>query len=494
MLINQPLDNTEPNRSLILAGGGMRVAYQAGVLRALEEESLNFSHVDGTSGGTMNTAMLFSGITPTEMCRRWSSLDISGFVSLLPLANYFKPHKLKAMGDADGIISKVFPHLGIDLEKIKQKQTTEATFNVCNHSTKQNFAIPNTEVTLPHLIAGISLPIFMPAIEIDGDMYTDSVWIKDANLMEAVKRGAEELWLVWCIGNSHDFKENSFLQYVHMIELSANGALLEEYDRILEINERIKNGDSPYGQKNPIKLHVVKPPYPIPLDPDLYLGRISGQELVDMGYQHTKAYLASHSEDGVELDWRATTMKEAGTTLIARQTLTAKFQNEKLEVALHLRAEAYHVDAETFTDYNQALTVFSNMSLEGICENQSAVSGSLLLSSNEVEGPIFETHSIINNIDYRIVGKIRPVAFWQMFFGARTNIQIEIYRENSNICYDTADVKLSLFQFLKVYAGIQVKEASNLWQSLGLKWKFARRLLTRQKQIVLVSEEVLGSD
>ena len=107
----------------------------------------------------------------------------------------------------------------------------------------------------------------MPAIEIDGDMFTDSVWIKDANLINAVKRGAEELWLVWCIGNSHDFKSNSFLQYVHMIELSANGALLEEYDRTLELNESIKNGDSPYGQKQPIKLHVIKPPIPIPLAP-----------------------------------------------------------------------------------------------------------------------------------------------------------------------------------------------------------------------------------
>ena len=38
---------TGPKRSLILAGGGMRVAYQAGVIRALLEAGLTFAHADG---------------------------------------------------------------------------------------------------------------------------------------------------------------------------------------------------------------------------------------------------------------------------------------------------------------------------------------------------------------------------------------------------------------------------------------------------------------
>ena len=51
-----------PRRSLLLAGGGIRVAYQAGVLVALEEAGLRFHHADGTSGGTFNLAMLLSGV------------------------------------------------------------------------------------------------------------------------------------------------------------------------------------------------------------------------------------------------------------------------------------------------------------------------------------------------------------------------------------------------------------------------------------------------
>ena len=79
--LSPPADFSGKRRSLVLAGGGIRVAYQAGVLKALEEEGLHFHHGDGTSGGTINLAMLFSGLSPAEMCDRWRSLQIRDFVS-----------------------------------------------------------------------------------------------------------------------------------------------------------------------------------------------------------------------------------------------------------------------------------------------------------------------------------------------------------------------------------------------------------------------------
>src|SRR5262249_57340446 len=90
-------------RSLILAGGGMRVAYQAGVLKALQQAGLRFFHADGTSGGIINLAMLFSGLSPDEMCQRWRSLQVRDFASLLPLREYAKGLHAPALGDADGI-------------------------------------------------------------------------------------------------------------------------------------------------------------------------------------------------------------------------------------------------------------------------------------------------------------------------------------------------------------------------------------------------------
>lgn len=316
---------TGPRRSLILAGGGMRVAWQAGVLLALEQAGLTFAHADGTSGGIINLAMLFSGLTPAEMCARWRSLAVRHFASPVKLEEYLRAWDMTAMGDADGMVQKVFPHLGIDVAKIRAATGIAGTFNVCNYSRKTNEAIPHDQIDLDFLVAGTSLPIFMPPVRKGGTLYLDSVWIKDCNLMEAVRHGAEELWLVWCIGNSGEYRSGFFNQYVHMIEISANGSLFEELERIHELNERIARGDSPYGQSGPIRLHVVKPEHPLPLDPDFYLGRIDAATLIALGYGAAKRYLAGRCEEGVPLDSEATRMTDTPLGLSFRETMAGGF-------------------------------------------------------------------------------------------------------------------------------------------------------------------------
>jgi predicted acylesterase/phospholipase RssA len=312
-------------RSLILAGGGMRVAWQAGVLRALEEARVTFNHADGTSGGTMNLAMMLSGLSPAEMMNRWETLPVREFVSFMPIEKYLSLDGLQALGDARSIVEKVFPHLGIDIEKIRSQQRIAGTFNVCNFTRKTSEAITNDRLTMDHLVAGISLPIFMPAVEIDGSEYLDSVWIRDANLLEAVRRGADELWVVWCIGNTPRYHNGLFRQYVHMIEIAANGNLFLEFEQINEINRRIRNGETVQGRTKPIRLHLIRPDYPLPLDPDFYLGRIDARTLTGLGYAAAKKYLAQRSEEGLEFSPEVTRMSEPTLGFTFREKMSGGF-------------------------------------------------------------------------------------------------------------------------------------------------------------------------
>ncbi len=325
----------EPRRSLVLAGGGMRVAYQAGVLLALEEGGIRFTHVDGTSGGTINLAMLMSGLSPEQMCDRWRTLSVKDFGSPLPLHEYLEVTDLPALGDADGVVNKVFPHLGIGVERIRASRGLDATFNACNYTRKTNETLPHTEVDLEFLVAGISLPIFMPAVRRGTDLYTDSVWIKDANLTEAVRRGSEEIWLVWCIGNTGVYRNGAFDQYVHMIEIAANGSLFEEFDRIRELNET---------EKRPLRLHVIRPEFPIPLDPDFYLGRIDAESLLEIGYSDAKQYLAARAADGIAWTPEATRMHDPVVGISFRETMTGELAGAPITAAPRVRVR----DVEAF--------------------------------------------------------------------------------------------------------------------------------------------------
>lgn len=303
----------------------MRVAYQAGVVRALLESGLTFAHADGSSGGTMNLAMLLSGIAPEEMCARWRALDVHRFFSPQPAREYLRLLDAPAFGDADGIVQHVFPQLGIDIDRIRSAAGIRGSFNVCDFASKTLVGVPHDRITLNLLVASVSLPILMPAVMDGGRAFTDAVWIKDANLIDTVKRGARELWLVWCIGNTPQYRDGVVNQYVHMIEMSAHGALFEEFDRIREINQRIAGGEAVYGHTQPIRLHLIRPRYPLPLDPEFYLGGIDAATLIDMGYADAWRYLDTMTAEGLPLQPEITQMEPSPPALSFRESMSGYF-------------------------------------------------------------------------------------------------------------------------------------------------------------------------
>ncbi|MDQ4504356.1 patatin-like phospholipase family protein [Sinomonas sp. ASV322] len=287
-------------RSLVLAGGGMRVAWQAGVVRALAEEGIEFDHIDGSSGGILGTGMLLSGVTPDEMCSRWSRLDVKDFSSALPIGDYLKgPGALPALGDADGILRKVFPALGIDADEIRRRAglpgAVEGTFNVAEFTHKVAHAIDAQHIDAELMAAGMSLALFVTPLERDGQVWTDAVWMRDANVREALRRGADEVWLVWCIGNSPSWGDGLFEAYVHMIEMSAMGALLADFAEAAAAGREFV-------------LHVIRPEHPLPLDPEFYVGRIDADALIGMGYRDARAYLGTLNPGGVAHDESCTAM------------------------------------------------------------------------------------------------------------------------------------------------------------------------------------------
>lgn len=320
-----PTGDAGPKRSLVLSGGGMRVSYQAGVIKALFEEGLRFFHGDGTSGGGMSLAMLLSGLSPDQMCERWRSLRVKDFVSFMPLANYLNTAGAMALGSAEGVVNKVFPHLGIDVGRINTARGMRGTFNVCNYTRKVNEVFGHDQVDVDLLVAGMSLPIFMPPVKRGRFIYTDSAWIRDANPLEAVRQGADEVWIVWTLGNSPEYRPGLFHQYIQMLEMSANGALFEDFEHIAEINRRIANGETMFGRTTPVRVHVIAPEHPLPLDPDLYFGRIDSATLIDMGYRDARRYLSQRRDEGVPLTPEATAMSDGTVGITFRETMTGDF-------------------------------------------------------------------------------------------------------------------------------------------------------------------------
>jgi len=178
-------------RALILAGGGVKVSFQAGVLQVwMDEAGLEFDHADGASGGCMNLAMYAQGMSGTQIADAWRNVDPLLGVDI-HWSELVKLFWAESLFELDRYRTNVFPSWGLDWSAIRAA-TRSCTFNTYNFSKHQLRVVEAKDMTEDLLVASISLPMWFPPIRIDGDTYIDAVFNTDANLEEAIRARREK--------------------------------------------------------------------------------------------------------------------------------------------------------------------------------------------------------------------------------------------------------------------------------------------------------------
>lgn len=285
----------QKRRSLILAGGGVKVAFQAGVLQVwLDEAGLTFDHADGASGGVFNLAMYCQGMTGAEIADNWRNLAPHVGVDL-NWEQYGKLFYAQSMFTLDRYRESVFPGWGLDWEKIRASKK-EATFNVYNFSRHELEVLTPDRISEDYLVACVSLPMWFPPVVIDGDNYIDPVFVTDANLEEAIRRGADELWIVWTVSERGEWNDGFIANYFQIIETSANGHFRSVLRRIEENNAAISKGE-PAEFGRPVEVKILKAEVPLH-----YLINLSSDRLRETVNRGVKAARAWCVEQGIPLD------------------------------------------------------------------------------------------------------------------------------------------------------------------------------------------------
>jgi len=191
--------------------------------------------------------------------------------------------------------NRVLPYWGVDFQKIRRCTEVNGhpvvgTFNVTDFGAKRLKVIPHTLMDEEYLLAAVSLPGFFPPVYKDGTIYTDAVFLKDQNIAEAVRRGADEIWVIWTVNDEALWKNCLYNQYFHIVETTANGSYKSELDEIEKINYRVHSNEAREGQKH-ITLYEIRPEHPVPIDYLLWIRKESMRQIVEMGRQHAREYL-----------------------------------------------------------------------------------------------------------------------------------------------------------------------------------------------------------
>jgi predicted acylesterase/phospholipase RssA len=335
-----------PKRSLMLAGGGLKVCYQAGVLQVwLDEAQLAFDHADGASGGTFNLAMYCQGMSGKRIADNWRNLD--PFLPVDLNTSGVWPFS-RSLFTTDNLRTKVLPSWGIDWQAIRQSPRV-GTFNVFNFSKKQLEVVPQSQMSEDLQIAAVSLPMWFPPVTINGDTYFDAVYITDGNLDEAVKRGADEIWAIWTVSRKDEWRDGFVNEYFQIIETVADTNFFTYWRRIEESNRRIASGQQgEFGRTIALNLLEAE----VPVHYLLNFSRDRMAEAVNQGVEDARAWCRARNiplQPGSSIPPPASAAKTSLTFTeemkgTVAEGVTASTHDEYRAAAQHGKPLMFHLD------------------------------------------------------------------------------------------------------------------------------------------------------
>ena len=276
---------------LVLAGGSVKGAFQAGVIKALFEKGYQPDAIYGVSAGSLNAAYLVNQFgqqanAHLPISYPQAAQDLWDFweLRITHPQSLSKPFNLFELGWS--ALTKKFKGL-VDtsplrdlLQDVLQSRNLSASpvglkvgaVNVLDGA--MHYVDPSFENFQEYLLASSAVPILMPVVKINGETrksYLDGGLRDVAPLQKAIQDGATEVVVIAC--------------HTEMIEGGDfdSGDLLALVDRVMDIavNE-ILNADLRM-QRSEVKLRIIRPKQPLSIDIQ-HFSKMDIRRMLEMGY------------------------------------------------------------------------------------------------------------------------------------------------------------------------------------------------------------------
>lgn len=175
------LPNREPKTALVLSGGGLFGAYQAGVWAALAPE-WQPDLVIGASVGALNGWAIASGIAPVELVARWRSLGRA-----------LSPRWQIPRSFLDGVADSgpVREHSEALYREFRPK--TEYGLTLTTLPKPRPLLVTMPDVTADHLMASCAIPGVYRQCRLDGKICSDGGLLQPLPLWAAASLGATRI-------------------------------------------------------------------------------------------------------------------------------------------------------------------------------------------------------------------------------------------------------------------------------------------------------------
>ena len=202
-------------RALVLGGGSMKGAFQVGVIQAVLENGFQPEMIYGISVGALNATFLThessrqfkeNGEIKWEHASRkllefWvknitQPYDISTLRSRVSLGVSTLMSRFEGLLDTTPLHDLIARNIDIDLLRSAETKLKVGAVNI--ESGEMKYVTPQNDHFLDYVRASSAIPMLMPAIDIEGDLYLDGGLREVIPIRQAIEDGATEIVLIAC--------------------------------------------------------------------------------------------------------------------------------------------------------------------------------------------------------------------------------------------------------------------------------------------------------
>ena len=272
----------------VLSSGGMRGAYQLGILKAMQEKGMVFDLMVGASVGAMNATRYVA--KQVDVCIHvW--LEHCAGRQLIDPRRAFQPWQRRPVFHLDYMLGEAIRDHEIDTARIDASPTEVQVAVTAYPSLKTEFKRLTGENVIPLLTATAAMPYLSGApVYLDGRRYLDGGLTAPVPVQPALESECRTIYVL-CVRSKEEVEADARPGYLQRnlrpFMTSLQKSLIDRRVKRARIHKALSDGTCQAGGK---KIVLLRPSSPLPV------GRFTTdkaclQEAIDIGYQDARARL-----------------------------------------------------------------------------------------------------------------------------------------------------------------------------------------------------------
>lgn len=276
------------SKALILSGGSIKGAWQAGAVKAIFDSGFAFDAIHGVSVGSLNGSFIcqeaakqLQAIENIDWGQLGAALVHFWKTNITEPKNIAKERKwhqtlIAVLRDRYNGLVDTKPLQELVKRTINpavlQQSPIKLTVGAVNLASGNNeFPGPGDPNFIDYLIASTAIPIIMPVQYIAGNKnraYLDGGIRDVAPIGKAIDAGADDIVCVLCQSRqtTANFDPGNIMALAdRVMEIVVNEIVNNDIQRAEEINRQLAAGNDVQGKKQ-VKITVIRPNQPIGLD------------------------------------------------------------------------------------------------------------------------------------------------------------------------------------------------------------------------------------